>query len=803
MKNTIIATARLAIAALAVLVFAGCDTLTGSNNPGGKVETPAANPGARTVLPGATVALSTATEGAEIYYTLDGNAPDKTRTKYTGPIAITRPLTLKAIGVKEGWTDSDILEAAYTVAAQDRAAKPAAAPAAGEVEPGATAALSTATEGAEIYYTLDGSAPDKTRTKYTGPIAILQALTLKAVAVKEGWTDSDILEAAYTVAAPNTAARPSASPEAGELTEGAAVTLSTATEGAEIYYTTDGSDPDRSGTKYTEAISVTGALTIRAFAVKEAMEDSGILEASYTIRAAKPSANPASGSPLKAGDRITLSTTTSGARIYYTLDNTAPTGGSALYNDTDGVVFMEAGTATLKAIAVKEGWTDSEVLEASYTVAVLLTATVFITPTAGGKTTVDSQWNGWDDEGPEQAVKLLLAQEELTAYFGVVKEAAQTIEPGEAYTGKVRVITDEETDGTTPDDELAVVAVDIEDLVFDGTDAQGKGTQTFDLVVSEDGKDPVTLTVHLELTLPQAATIYQNVAGTWTRIAAAWTQSEITTQYNNGKTNNTQTTGGATLTEGPVTDLQNAIAWVDAYAVGGDGSNLAAGTTEGYSQYRIFIKKDEKIGKVFLRFNTADYVSLELYGAGTPGVAERRIALNHNFNTTAHILKSGKVDSEHGLITLYHRENQKNKILVLGKNITIDGEDFELTATANPKSIDKTLDIRSLLYAGKNGAIIMRPYSKITGYFSKKAGWCVVYVTGDSSYYYMQGGEISGNKLSRESSFFGVIYLNSGGTNFVYTGGTITGNTRSDDGSNAPINIVVRGGSIAMDFDNL
>ncbi len=59
--------------------------------------------------------------------------------------------------------------------------------------------LSSATEGAEIYYTTDGSVPGKENgNRYTGMIAVKDSVTLKAVAVKDGMTDSDIMEESYS-----------------------------------------------------------------------------------------------------------------------------------------------------------------------------------------------------------------------------------------------------------------------------------------------------------------------------------------------------------------------------------------------------------------------------------------------------------------------------------------------------------------------------------------------------------------------------------------------------------------------------
>jgi hypothetical protein len=63
--------------------------------------------------------------------------------------------------------------------------------------------LSTTTDGADIYYTLDGSNPSDTanvnRLKYNGEITLSATTTLKAVAVKENWADSGVLTETYTL----------------------------------------------------------------------------------------------------------------------------------------------------------------------------------------------------------------------------------------------------------------------------------------------------------------------------------------------------------------------------------------------------------------------------------------------------------------------------------------------------------------------------------------------------------------------------------------------------------------------------
>ena len=80
-----------------------------------------------------------------------------------------------------------------------------------------------------------------------------------------------------------TVATPTASPSAGQVTLGTPVTLSTATSGASIYYTTNGTTPTTSSTLYSAAIPIDSALTIRAIAVKSGMKNSDMLTAAYTV----------------------------------------------------------------------------------------------------------------------------------------------------------------------------------------------------------------------------------------------------------------------------------------------------------------------------------------------------------------------------------------------------------------------------------------------------------------------------------------------------------------------------------------
>ena len=245
------------------------------------VSRPTAAPPAGEVLNGTKVTLSAKTSGVEIWYTTNGGVPAKDgagSSKYTDPITITEPVTIKAIAVKDGMADSGMLTAAYTIML---IAMPTAMPPAGEVSLNSTITLTTTTQGAEIYYTTDGSDPTISSTKYSNssPLIITGPVTVKVIAVKDGNT-SDMLTAAYTV---SKAATPTADPPEGAVPSGTTVELSTTTPGAVIYYTTNGNKPTTSSLTYNSPITITGETTIKAFAFKAGWIESDVLTVTYTI----------------------------------------------------------------------------------------------------------------------------------------------------------------------------------------------------------------------------------------------------------------------------------------------------------------------------------------------------------------------------------------------------------------------------------------------------------------------------------------------------------------------------------------
>jgi hypothetical protein len=133
-----------------------------------------------------------------------------------------------------------------------------------------------------IYHTTDGSPPTTASTVYSGPIAVSTNTTINAIAVVTGLSNSAVVSGTYTIMIPQ-AATPTFSPAPGVFTSAQNVTLSDATPGAAIYYTTDGSPPTTASTVYSGPIAVSTTTTIKAIAGGSGMSNSAVASGTYTI----------------------------------------------------------------------------------------------------------------------------------------------------------------------------------------------------------------------------------------------------------------------------------------------------------------------------------------------------------------------------------------------------------------------------------------------------------------------------------------------------------------------------------------
>jgi len=175
-----------------------------------------------------------------------------------------------------------------------------------------------------------------------------------------------------------TVSQPSISPNGGTFTSSVSVTLTCATTGVTIYYTTNGTAPTTNSLIYSSPFAVNSTITVKAKSFKSGYADSAIASATFTINTtqaavATPTITP-DGGTFTNSLKVTLNCKTAGTKIHYTIDGTDPTSNSTLYKAT-GISITN--TVTLKAKAFKGTNTSATVAEA-YTIVVPLPPTIAI-----------------------------------------------------------------------------------------------------------------------------------------------------------------------------------------------------------------------------------------------------------------------------------------------------------------------------------------------------------------------------------------------------------------------------------------
>jgi hypothetical protein len=160
-----------------------------------------------------------------------------------------------------------------------------------------------------------------------------------------------------------TVAPPVISPPGSTFTGSQVVTITDATNGAQIYYTTDGSTPTTGSKHYLGAFSITANTTVKAIASATGYLQGAPVSAVFSSTA--NAANPVFS--LTPGDytgpqKLTLTDASSNAKIYYTVDGTTPTTASTLYTGT----FIVPVGETVQAIATAPGLLPSSVVSATY-----------------------------------------------------------------------------------------------------------------------------------------------------------------------------------------------------------------------------------------------------------------------------------------------------------------------------------------------------------------------------------------------------------------------------------------------------
>ena len=262
-------------------------------------------------------------------------------------------------------------------------------PAGGNVGTNNFLTIISGTEGANIYYTTDGSEPTSSSSSYTAPVSFAtigmgSRRIIKAIAVRAGYANSAIVTATFPIAASMTIAAPTFSPEEGNVLLTQSLTMNTFSRGASIHYSTDGSDPNASSPQYISALEFStfesGPRTIKAVALRDCLEPSDITSAEFIIppKILAPSFYREDGTrvstteetALLQEDSVTIRSDSAEVRIHYTTDGRDPTPSSPQYSSAlnSSTAPFTIGTHTVKAIAVKDS-SDNSLITSAITTA--------------------------------------------------------------------------------------------------------------------------------------------------------------------------------------------------------------------------------------------------------------------------------------------------------------------------------------------------------------------------------------------------------------------------------------------------
>ncbi len=386
--------------------------------PEGAVATPVIDPGSDAqVRMGTKVTIECATEDAEIYYTTDGTAPytlddkgdiagiNESAIKYTEPFALEQSmliaegreysLRIRAIATKDGQFSMGAA-AGYVVYPN----KPTFSPAAGPVLEGTKVEIKCVPTFSDIYYTTDGSTPTMENSpKYTEPIEITEAMTIKAIAVLGQYQES--ASASYTIGEPIEPLTLTFDPASGsEVEEGTEVVVTPSRELGEdevlffaMFATKEAAeactdeemlneakfygepDPEDETIGYPVITKAAPVLKIGFISGEDEDEEYIFtwMYAEYTIKEEPiveekdtlpmPKFSLVAGEVTK-GITVTLSCDTADAKIYYSINADTVTVNSLEYT---AAIAIDSNMS-IRAIAVKEGFENSPVAVAAYTV---------------------------------------------------------------------------------------------------------------------------------------------------------------------------------------------------------------------------------------------------------------------------------------------------------------------------------------------------------------------------------------------------------------------------------------------------
>jgi hypothetical protein len=330
-----------------------------------------------------------------------------------------------------------------------RAAAPVFNPAGGSFGPGLQVTLTSATTGASIFYTTDGSTPTPGSTLYTGAISVSSTTTINAIAVENGFLESPVSTSTFTISSQT--AVPQATPAPGTYTSQQSVTLADTTTNATIYYTINGATPTVNSTKYNPntPIQVTATTTIKAIAAAPNLNNSPVVTAVYRINpSATSSINFGSGFSNSAGLQFNGSTDLDDSRLQLT------NGGA-----------NEAGTAFYTSLVDVGNFTSDFTFQLSDPSADGFTFTIQNSPSAAKALGPAGGGLGYGPDSPSGAAGI---PQSVAIKFDLYNNSGEGVDSTGLYTGGVSP--------TTPAIDLTPSGIDLHSgdtmalhLAYDGT----------------------------------------------------------------------------------------------------------------------------------------------------------------------------------------------------------------------------------------------------------------------------------------------------------------------------------------------
>ena len=217
-------------------------------------------------------------------------------------------------------------------------------------------------EGARTSFSWRSDRPDVAAVSSAGRVTALAEGTARITVTTDNGLSDDC---AVTVSLPQLVLE--VDPPGGVYAKGTKVTLRCpGAPGADIRYTTDGSEPTRSSARYAGALTVDRSFRLRARAWCDGYQPSQFVGGYYELPRAELTVTPADGT-WRAGTLVRMDCAAEGAEIRYTTDGSEPTRSSALYK-ADAPPAIDR-SMTLKARAWHDDYRPSLVVERTYTVA--------------------------------------------------------------------------------------------------------------------------------------------------------------------------------------------------------------------------------------------------------------------------------------------------------------------------------------------------------------------------------------------------------------------------------------------------